>query len=222
MAWACSRATSQFDLKIYMTQITTGIRSILSKPIVYKLFQMLTGGRLKARKRFFKQYFDIAPETTILDIGCGPADILDCLPPVNYYGFDINPEYVEFARQKYHGRGSFYMKHLTRDDLLTLPKFDYVLCLGLLHHLTDDEVRETIALSQAALKQGGTLLTLDGCFEKGQSSIAKIMLMMDRGQNVRNQNGYDELIKPFFDKFQSRVVHKKWLPYTYCITKSIL
>jgi cyclopropane fatty-acyl-phospholipid synthase-like methyltransferase len=205
-----------------MTQITTGIRSILSKPLIYKLSQTIAGGGLEARKLFVKQHFDITPGATILDIGCGPADILDCLPSANYYGFDISQEYVEFARRKYHGRGNFYVKHLTQDDLHALPKFDYVLCIGLLHHLTDDEVRETIALSKAALWEGGTLLTLDGCFEKGQSSIAKLMLLMDRGQNVRDKNGYDSLIRPFFDKYQSHVFHKKWLPYTYCITKSIL
>jgi SAM-dependent methyltransferase len=203
-----------------MTQITTGIRSLLSNPLIYKSFQTLVGDGLYSRRRFINKHINIEPGATVLDIGCGPADILDCLPPVTYYGFDINESYIKFAQEKYEGRGNFFVKYLAPDDLSKLPTFDYVLCLGLLHHLTDEEVRTTIALSKAALKKGGTLFTLDGCFERGQNPIAKLMLSMDRGQNVRTQKAYDNLIKPFFAKYESGVFHKKWIPYTHCITKS--
>lgn len=203
-----------------MTQITTGIRSLLSKPIIYRLFQVLAGGGVNSRRRFFEQHIVIEPGSTVLDIGCGPADILDYLPPVKYYGFDISDVYIKTAQEKYKEYGNFFFKELTKDDLGSLPTFDYVLCIGLLHHLTDDEVRNTIALSKLALKPGGKLITLDGCFAPGQNPLAKLILSLDRGQHVRTKKGYDDLIKPYFDAYESATIHRSWIPYTHCITKS--
>ena len=37
----------------------------------------------------------------ILDVGCGPADILESLDNINYYGYDINESYINFAKNKY-------------------------------------------------------------------------------------------------------------------------
>jgi hypothetical protein len=40
-------------------------------------------------------------------IGCGPADILDFLPAIDYIGFDANPKYIQEARKRYKDRGTF-------------------------------------------------------------------------------------------------------------------
>ncbi len=53
----------------------------------------------------------------ILDIGCGPGDILDSPPPVDYYGFDLNDAYIRFARRKYSGRGKFYCRAVEKTFL---------------------------------------------------------------------------------------------------------
>ena len=62
-----------------MAQITNGIRSILSIPIFYNLLQNLLGGK-KARQEFINKYLQVSPNNRLLDIGCGTAEILDCLP----------------------------------------------------------------------------------------------------------------------------------------------
>ena len=35
----------------------------------------------------------------ILDIGCGPAEILDYIPECEYYGYDIDKRAINFARK---------------------------------------------------------------------------------------------------------------------------
>ena len=75
----------------------------------------------------------------ILDVGCGPADILAYLPNVDYWGFDISEAYIERAGNAFGTRGHFNCKQLQVDDLDELPKFDVVLAIGLLHHI-DDQV----------------------------------------------------------------------------------
>ena len=40
----------------------------------------------------------------ILDIGCGTGKILESLPAVDYYGYDISKKYINYAKKKYKSR----------------------------------------------------------------------------------------------------------------------
>lgn len=44
----------------------------------------------------------------ILDIGCGPAKILESLPQVKYYGYDINKNHINYAKKKYVSKNVFF------------------------------------------------------------------------------------------------------------------
>ena len=37
----------------------------------------------------------------VLDIGCGPAEILESLPRVQYFGYDINRNYINYAKRSF-------------------------------------------------------------------------------------------------------------------------
>ena len=118
-----------------MSQKTKGIYSILSNPLFYSFFQRIMSGtslRSKIAKNLIKK-----KNVNILDVGCGPAEILDSLPDVKYFGYDISSTYINYARKKYKDRGKFYCKKFTSADVKKLPKFDYVLLFGILHHLDD-------------------------------------------------------------------------------------
>ena len=97
-------------------QITTGIRSILSHPTAYSAFQYLMGAK-QDWTLFVNRYVRPKNGDVVLDIGCGPADIVEYLPKVDYWGFDISEEYITKAKVKYGQRGRFYSKILTLDDL---------------------------------------------------------------------------------------------------------
>jgi hypothetical protein len=64
---------------------------------------------------------------------------------------------------------------------------------GVLHHIADEELRGTLANVRDVLKSDGILFTLDGCYREGQSRIAKWQLDNDRGEFVRNRDGYDQV-----------------------------
>ena len=81
-----------------MSQITHGVRAILSHPLVYSTLQSLMGAH-SSRKSFVGNYVKPFPGMRILDIGCGPADILAYLPQVSYSGFDISQDYIDQARK---------------------------------------------------------------------------------------------------------------------------
>lgn len=199
-----------------MTQITNGCRRVLSNPLVYSAFQSLMGAH-QARIRIVSQNIRPYPGMKMLDIGCGPADILVYLPDIEYWGVDISEPYIEKAKKNYPNRGRFYCKELTDKDLDGFPRFDVVLAIGVLHHLDDSIAREVAGLACKALAPGGRLITIDPCLDKSQSTISEFLVRHDRGQNVRTKIKYEELVTGLFTKLDIKVRHQTWIPYTHCI-----
>ena len=74
------------------------IRFILANPLVYRLFSTMVG-QGSARKIYVSDYIKPQPGDRILDIGCGPGDIVEYLPDnAEYLGFDMSPIYIDAAR----------------------------------------------------------------------------------------------------------------------------
>ncbi len=197
-------------------QITSGFKTILSRPLIYSAFQYLMGSHqiwsFFVKKIIRPKYGDV-----ILDIGCGPADILNYFPEVDYYGFDISKSYINKAKKRYGKRGNFFAKSLIFDDLKNMPKFDLVIASGVLHHMNDETARRIFKVAYSALKPGGRFLTIDPCFTPNQNAIARFLISNDRGKNVRNQKGYQSLCKNIFTDMKINVKHRLWIPYTHCI-----
>jgi SAM-dependent methyltransferase len=198
-----------------MTQITSGVRAILSHSTIYSALQTMMGAH-KGRVNFVANFVKPYAEMKVLDIGCGPADILAYLPGVDYWGFDISEDYINQARKRFGTRGKFECRHLIDKDLENLPMFDVVLAIGLIHHLDDPVATEVLQLAFQALKPGGKLLTIDPCLDPSQSRIARFLIRNDRGQNVRDKAGYESLAKGVFESPRLDVQHKAWIPYTHC------
>lgn len=198
-----------------MAQITSGIRAMLSSPRLYTAFQDLMGAR-KGWQRFVAEFVRPTPGCRILDIGCGPGDLLNYLPTVEYRGFDVSAAYISYATKKFADRGHFQCKILQKEDLPSLPKFDVVVASGLLHHMDDNQAHVLFELAYEALVPGGRLLTVDPVFEEGQNPLARYLITKDRGQNVRSGADYEGLAAGVFEQRKVIIRHKRWIPYTHC------
>lgn len=192
-----------------------GARKILSAPWVYSLFQALMGAHT-GWLRFINDHVRPAPGDAILDIGCGPGDILRYLPDVSYWGFDVSAAYIDRAIRTYGKRGNFHCGVLTAEHLKEMPSFDIVTASGVLHHLDDKTALEVVHLALRALKPGGRLVTVDPCLVPRQNLIARFLISCDRGQNVRTREGYARLVSEVFPKLRIEIRHKAWIPYTHC------
>jgi SAM-dependent methyltransferase len=200
-----------------MAQITRGLRGVLSHPAAYSGFQTLMGAN-RGWQRITDSYLKMKAGEALLDIGCGPGDVLRFLPDVDYWGFDISKEYIARARLAFPDRGHFEAKLFEASDLDYLPKFDAALMSGVLHHLNDDQADELLGLISRALKPGGRLVTIDPCYAEKQNPVARFIISKDRGCNVRDEAGYKELVNQHFNQTRVAVVHKAWIPYTHCYT----
>lgn len=198
-----------------MSQITHGIRKILSHPLVYEIFQSLMGAR-QARTTIVQQFIRPVPGMRILDLGCGTAEILGFLPDdIRYVGYDMSAEYIAAAQQKFGHRGQFHCRLLEQTEVQHLEPFDLVMGIGILHHLDDAEARSFMALAKSALKPGGRVLTRDPCYAAGQNPIARFLIARDRGQHVRTQPAYEAIPAGLFPHVQGWLTHQTWIPYTH-------
>ena len=152
----------------------------------------------------------------VLDLGCGPAEILSSLPSgISYLGYDMSPDYIASAREKFADRGTFHCRLLEQAEVATLEPFDLVMGLGVLHHLDDATARAFMATAKAALKPGGRVYTIDPCYATGQNPIARFIIARDRGRNVRDAEGYLALLQGLDLKVSGTMTHQAWIPYTH-------
>ena len=195
------------------------IISVLRWPAAYRAFQNLVGGSY--HRKHLAEHVQPRPGEKVLDIGCGPGDILEFLSDVSYTGFDLSPEYIEAAKKRYGQRGRFWCSDV---GLAAIEQergtFDLVLATGVLHHLDDERAAKLFELAKLALRPDGRLVTYDGCFVPEQSRLARWMLRQDRGKFVRSREEYLRLAAVCFSKVEDRVRHDMLrIPYTHLIMR---
>jgi len=172
-------------------------------------------GANQFRKDFVNNYIKPSKGDVVLDVGCGPADILKHLPDVEYYGLDISSRYINSAKAKFGGSGNFYCSTLNVDILKRLPKCDIVIAIGVLHHLDDETAQNVVSLAYKALRPQGRFVTCDPCFDVGQNSCAKFLISKDRGQHVRTAEEYYSVASGSFKQVNGTLKHKTFIPYTH-------
>ncbi|CAA7614510.1 class I SAM-dependent methyltransferase [Magnetospirillum sp. SS-4] len=198
-----------------MAQTTTGLRSILSAAWAYELLQTLLGTR-PMRRVFVNDYVRPFKGARVLDLGCGPASLIEMLPDdIDYTGIDLSPGYIASATAKYGHRGCFHVM-----DAASLRNtgetFDIIYSFGMLHHIDDDRCRHVFEMAEAMLRPGGRYVTFDPCYAEGQHAFARKIADWDRGDAVRTPDQYLALAGSApFARIDHAVRHDLWfLPVT--------
>ena len=191
--------------------------NLINSPIIYKLIQKLMSGtsiRADIIKKNIKK-----KNLKILDIGCGPAEILEIIPECEYYGYDVDKRSIDNAKKIYRNKKfHFINKKINKNEIRKLPQIDYVIFFGILHHLNDAEANNLIRLCTKKMKKGSKLITLDPIFTKNQNFIAKNLIRNDRGKNVREEKEYIILLKNYFNNVKTKITHQTFIPYTWFTT----
>jgi len=205
------------QLKNECEQMSKIVNFLLSFPSTYSNVTLFLRGKKKIQY-FVDTYVKPKSGDKILDIGCGPGDILNFLPNVEYYGFDLDQSYIDSAKKRFGNRGKFFCKAVSRDAYLGDKCFDIILAMGILHHLNDDEARQMFELASHLLKTGGRLITYDGCYTPDQPVITKFILDIDRGKYVRREPAYKILAEGSFSNISTFIRNDLLqIPYTIII-----
>jgi SAM-dependent methyltransferase len=192
-------------------------RRMLASPTMYELFMRGLGGK-RARITVVVEHVRPVPGTRLLDLGCGPARLLEHLGDVRYVGIDISEEYIERARRSYGDHAEFRVGDATAlDD--DLRGFDLVLAFGVLHHLDDRAAGLLFEQARSALTAEGRLVTLDNAVIPSEPRmVADRIVSWDRGVHVRAPFEYKRLASATFPVVRDTVYRNLLrIPYTHCV-----
>jgi 2-polyprenyl-3-methyl-5-hydroxy-6-metoxy-1,4-benzoquinol methylase len=196
-----------------MSEKTNIIHNILSSIYIYIFLQKLMSAT-NVRKNFVRKH--IKTGHNVIDVGSGPSLILNDLPKINYYGYDINSSYIKYAKKKYSNKNfHFFCKELSKNEISKLPNFDCALLLGLVHHLNDKEFDNIICLLKKSLKENGKILILENLITKNQNFISRFLIKNDKGYNIRTLSQYKLILNKYFSKIKYEVINQTFIPYTW-------
>lgn len=201
-----------------MSQVSGGIRAVLARPEIYELWSRAVGG-VRGRRTLVRDHVRPGKRARILDLGCGPGDLVRYLPPeVQYVGLDLSRDYIASARARFGDQNHDF--HIGDVAALNadLGTFDIVMAFGLVHHLDDHAAHSLFRQAATALTAGGRIVTVDPVFTATQSVVAHAVIARDRGQNVRTAEAYKALATDLFPEVT--VITRSDLlriPYTHCV-----
>jgi cyclopropane fatty-acyl-phospholipid synthase-like methyltransferase len=170
--------------------------------------QQLILGSEAAKKILIDKYCKPPMRSRILEIGCGTGSLLNFIDKdlnVEYCGYDLNPQYIDFAQKTYGDRGRFYCAN-TLDANMPADYFDMVLAIGIFHHLNEQESVKLVESAWKSLRARGILFTADPVLTTTQSRLERYLISRDRGQNVRTEAEYNKLVRARFVNIESRIV----------------
>jgi len=196
-----------------------GVYSFLGLPSFYDGFQRLVGARSAHEWLLYKHWGLKGFRGLVVDVGCGPGTIFEMLTQSTYTGFDINSDYIASAHARFGDRATFFHGdvRLVRRDA-RLRDVDVVICLGVLHHLDDEETRGVVQFAQEILRPGGRFLGLEATYLIKQDRLSRLILKRDRGRNIRFQHEWDALLRQEFADVDSHVTTGLLrIPYTHYI-----
>ncbi len=145
----------------------------------------------------------------IADVGCGPSDILRYINPQKkpafYLGIDLSKEYLNYGEiraRKLKLDSKFIemnLNFLSKDqsvdrkfiDGLSENKISTVNLFGVLHHIDDQSVIATLdaVYSAGCVRSVNTQDVLIN-----DNAINNFFVKLDRGEHVRTEAQYDELL----------------------------
>jgi SAM-dependent methyltransferase len=166
---------------------------VLEAPLSYRLWQAPF-----AERKFAPviRNNDLSRVEKVLDVGCGPGTNTHHFSAGDYLGIDLNPRYVEDARQR-HGR-EFRVADATEFTVPPDQRFDFILVNSFLHHIPDAAVSELLGNLRGALAPGGHIHVMELVLPP-RPGMGRLLARLDRGDHARPLDHWRELLGEHFE-----------------------
>ena len=139
-----------------------------------------------------KEINDRSKKIKILDIGCGSGEISRFFNDLDYIGIDVNPDYIEFARKIY--KKNFEVMNAQK---LRFKKryFDYVVIIGVLHHMDDKNCNLILNEITRVIKDNGKIIIIEDVNTQSRIDLfGNLIRKLDVGEHIRTKKEWVELL----------------------------
>ena len=139
-----------------------------------------------------KEINDRSKKIKILDIGCGSGEISRFFNNLDYIGIDVNPDYIEFARRIY--KKNFELMNAQK---LRFKKryFDYVVIIGVLHHMDDKNCNLILNEITRVIKDNGKIIIIEDVNTQSRIDLfGNLIRKLDVGEHIRTKKEWVELL----------------------------
>ena len=168
--------------------------------ILYRPFQKII--RKKHVYENLNKYIEEKKIKIVYDIGCADSLFLKYnTNSIIYYGYDIEPGFIKKSKEIFNGNTKFNFECISAAKIANL-KFEQnsiVLMCGLIHHLNDNDA---LSLISNINSQNAQAFAIDPLRKNGQGFLNKLLISIDRGDYIRNENQYKSIFQSF------SVIHK--------------
>jgi SAM-dependent methyltransferase len=200
-----------------LAQRISGAYRLITIPSIYKGLMFALGAD-RAITRYVHEVLQPTAGMKMLDVGCGPANVLAYLPQLDYTGIDLNEKHVAYAQQLYGERGRFIVGNAADDLRQEENTFDLINVSALLHHLDDGQAVSLFTSLKRLLKKDGRIVTFDPTWLPKQRSAAKLIKKLDSGTNIRTPEGYLRLLSGLGFEIETIVFHNLLrIPYDHFV-----
>ncbi len=177
------------------------LKQSLDNPALFNLVQFAISGTQNVTRRRIREGLRLQPGERLLDVCCGTGEFAN-VALGDYVGIDINPQYIEYASQKYGaGNGHPERQFVAHDiagvdfqqDYGTFPK---AMLINSMHHLSREE--NEAVLAGVARVTTGRFVIIDMDPTPG-NPLSRFLAEQDRGKYLRPLKEQVALAEKFFE-----------------------
>ena len=171
---------------------------ILDNPYLFNYVRFLLAGKQTRMKDFIKTTLLRYKCQSMADICSGTGDFAELIQDdFPYIGWDINSDFVKFARQRYKGKKNkiFVKSNVLTSDEVIGKKYDAVLMVSAVHHFSDKELEKLLPRINSIMNK---VLVIADIIPNPPHPIQKFFARVDRGKFVRPAEEKIRILKKYF------------------------
>jgi ubiquinone/menaquinone biosynthesis C-methylase UbiE len=178
------------------------IEKLSDYPGLFLFGRSILEGDFKVIRQTIREQLPAGAGHKVLDVACGPGAFSTLFHSENYWGVDINENYIRYAKRHY--RGDFRLMDARRLDFGE-ASFDEALVFGLLHHLSDEDATSVVHGLSRVLKPGGRALVIEDIpTESKLNLVGHLLHWAENGHFIRSAEHYRRLLQGRFRLVEER------------------
>ncbi len=182
---------------------------LLDNPHMFNSVRYLLAGKQMGMKKFVASNLNKYNCGIIADFCCGTGDFAISSPfNSRYYGWDLNSDFIKYAEKKYHQdkNKKFLKGNVLNSETIYRKKFDAVLLISAMHHLSDKELSVLLPKIKKISKK---ILIIADIIPDPPHFLQKFFVKIDRGRYIRPKAEKLRILRNYFKIVSSELIPTK-------------